>query len=278
MSEPQKDKSDKAAALAEVVAKLKDYFPPELVHWRVKPDNVLLGAKPGQMITHVAFTSVQAVRDRLDSALGVNNWSESYDNPGTYTRCVLRVRFAADDDWVTRVGVSGAPDLDRGTAESLREAALSLGVGRYLSLYPQHVEWDGTHLKGAPRLPDHALPPEYRRAGREAAWKARQLILTACDESTKRGRDFSQLKRQVASALAYRHGGYRPAREGDDVDLSRMQVRHLAALTRQVNDWIAELAANQTDGPACVLARAADGNGKEENQKTAAAQTPAAQG
>jgi hypothetical protein len=268
------------------IEKLREYFPPELVGWNVVPASALMGAKAGDMVTHVPFASVQAVRDRLDAALGLDGWREKYDNPGSYTRCVLEVRFAPDGEWVTRVGVSGAPDLERATAESLRAAALSLGVGRYLTLHPQQVPWDGSRLTHAPRLPDHALPPEYRRAGREAAWKARQLVNTACDESTKRGRDFSQLKRQAANALAHRYGGYLPATPGEDVDLSRMQVRHLAALTRHTNDWLAELAANQTAGQACPFVtadvkdqKAQDGKPAEKySRETDSAQSPAAQG
>lgn len=255
------DTADFRAAELEVKTRLlRDPFPPDRIGW----NSATSGIKVGEAATCVPFVAAEAVRDRLDAALGADSWSEAYDNPGEYTRCTLRVRFTDGGDWVSRVGLSNAKALDRAHAESLRAAALSLGVGRYLVPHVACVKWDGAKLERVPKLPEYAIPEEYRRCGREIGLRIRNLVNTAAKDSCDKGRTITQ--KEAARILAYKCGGY-VCDENGEVDFSKLQNRHATEAMRRAADWIAELAKGQTNGPACPLDTPAPGQNQGPQQK-----------
>jgi len=140
-------------------------FPPEEVHWRP-------GAVSGNRALALPYIDVRQVMERLDSIFGVDGWESSYRflNGGTAVLCRLRVRFG-DDEWVCKMDVGGESDQpDEGdrykaaVSDSLKRAAVHLGVGRYLyRASPQWVDWDAAkkQFKVQPVLPGNGgtAPP-----------------------------------------------------------------------------------------------------------------------
>lgn len=257
---------------------LRGLFPPDVIGWAEQKATILL--RPGEMVACTPFPSVSAVQDRLDSVLGPDNWSVSYDNPGEYTRCELSVRFEPGADWVTRVGLSNTKELDRAHAEALRSAARTLGIGRYLSVHVVSVEWDGQSFKTAPRLPAVALPEEYRPCGRERGQRLRQLVNQCATEAV--ARKFKVEAIEAARKIVAPHG-YKPDAAGH-VQLAGLQNRHAADVFKQLSAWLTELAAGSANPQSSPYYQATPQSGQEEkknpsgSQEKPQAQTPSGQG
>ena len=135
-------------------------FPREAVHF--KPLVV-----KGEKALAAAYLDARAIMQRLDSVFGVGGWKDSYQllNGGSV---VCRLSVKVDFEWVEKTDVgspSEQPDdgdkLKAAFSDSLKRAAIKLGIGRYLYKLPRiWVEFDPQRkqFKTAPQLPAWALP------------------------------------------------------------------------------------------------------------------------
>lgn len=247
--------------------KLREFFPPDVIGWDAQGTSQ---AKISDMLACVPFVSMVAIHDRLDDVLGADSWSERYENPGDFTRCILSVRFNDGQDWVTRVGLSNSKDLARAQAEALRGAALTLGIGRYLTAHVGQAQWDGQRLKSIPSLPDVAKPEEYRAAGREFAQKLRQLIEQCCAESKAKGQKWDS---KEAAWLLVSHVAPNFPRDADGhVSLARLERRKVSAILNRCNAWLGELAAGNRNPPSSPFYAEAPKDAAKENPKNTPSQ------
>jgi hypothetical protein len=135
-------------------------FPADAVHW--KPIVV-----KGNRALAAAYLDARAVMQRLDQVLGVAGWSDSYQlvNGGSVV-CSLSIKVG--DEWITKQDV-GSPSeqpndgdkLKAAFADSLKRAAVKLGIGRFLYKLPaQWVDYDPQtkQFQQTPTLPAWAVP------------------------------------------------------------------------------------------------------------------------
>ena len=146
-------------------------FPAEAVHW--KP----LAVK-GNRDLAAAYLDARAVMQRLDSVFGVGGWKDSYQlvNGGSVV-CTLSVKI--DGEWIGKTDVgspSEQPDdgdkLKAAFSDSLKRAAIKIGVGRYLYKLPrQWVDYDpqSKQFVKVPTLPAWALPAVQQPAVKQSA-------------------------------------------------------------------------------------------------------------
>lgn len=247
MSEESKE-SNNRLMVNRKAEQLRAFFPPDVISWEPVASSVL-ASKPGEPIAHLPVVSATAIRVRLDEIIGPDSWKEAYEEVRDCIRCILCLRFEPGGDWVTRVGLSNKGQVDKAHAEALQSAARSLGIGRYLVSYVMYGEFENGRLKQIPKLPEYALPTEYRKCGQEIGIRLRNLINQACEESVKLGAKVD--KKLVATSLAMLYG-YHPDSRGE-VNLSNLENRYAQMALSRLNDWIAELAAKQPFGKSSLL-------------------------
>ena len=71
--------------------------------------------------------------DRLDTVFGVDGWQTKYEYLGGRMICNLSVQF--NDTWITKSDGAGDSNIEGekgGISDSLKRAAVLLGIGRYL--------------------------------------------------------------------------------------------------------------------------------------------------
>jgi hypothetical protein len=152
------------AEMPELFSKLSEPFPSEAIDWRV-------GATNSDKSKGIALAYLQArpVMDRLDEAIGPENWADTYapiqDINGTVGFiCTLSLRI--NGEWVSKTDGADTSDIEAikgGISDAFKRAAVKWGVGRYLYDLPNiwvPVEARGKSfvLKETPKLPDWALP------------------------------------------------------------------------------------------------------------------------
>lgn len=115
--------------------KLASEFPREIVSWRA---NSL--TKDGDKAMALAYVDARAVMERLDEAVGPENWQDRYEVHGDKTICYLSIRV--DDQWLTKADGSGdsAVEEEKGAISgAFKRAAVKFGLGRYL--YDMPTPW-----------------------------------------------------------------------------------------------------------------------------------------
>lgn len=138
-------------------SRLAAKFAEDQVRWR------LVGQTNKEKTRGLAapYIDVQTVMDRLDDAIGPENWRDAYQQLGTTTICTLSIRI--DGEWIAKCDGAGPTDIEpeKGQlSDSLKRAAVRWGIGRYLHRVP--AMWadldDRGRLKTEPQLPEWALP------------------------------------------------------------------------------------------------------------------------
>jgi hypothetical protein len=147
-----------------IAAKLAAPFPAAAVGWKPKqkePD------AQGRILA-VAYLVGHVIEERLDEVLGPDGWEDAYQPIADgCVLCTLAVRFIACTR-VVRQGI-GAPSkqddagdrLKAAETQSLKRAAVKLGIGRYVARLPRlYLAYDKTkkRLTETPSLPAWALP------------------------------------------------------------------------------------------------------------------------
>ena len=144
----------------EIQQALSAPFAPDKIGWKAQ------SVKNNRALA-VAYCDARDVMDRLDEAVGVENWEDSYDiaADGSVV-CQLRVKIG--ESWVVKSDVgsqSEQPDsgdrLKAAFSDALKRAAVKFGIGRYLYSLPAiWCDYDPARkqLVGTPQLPAWALP------------------------------------------------------------------------------------------------------------------------
>jgi hypothetical protein len=143
-----------------IAERLAAPFDPRDVHWKAQ-------TVKGNRALAVAYLDARNIMDRLDEAVGIENWRDSYEVlPDGSVVCTLEL--CLDGQWVEKSDVgslSEQPDagdrLKAAFSDALKRAAVKFGVGRYLySLPAVWVDYDPAkkQLVGVPQLPDWARP------------------------------------------------------------------------------------------------------------------------
>ncbi len=167
----------------EITAALRAPFRSTEVKWRVGAKTK--GDTPrGQALPYV---DARCVQDRLDDAVGVENWKISYRASPTGVGLVAELSLRVSGEWITKEDGAflgpipeefkredGSPDLKAeqnaemsvkaAYSDAFKRAAVVWGIGRYL--YDVPAVWTELDNYGAiktrPQMPDWALPESER--------------------------------------------------------------------------------------------------------------------
>ena len=88
------------------------------------------GYKNGKDLVYI---DARDVMDRLDTVFGIDGWQTKYEYLGGRMICNLSVQF--NDTWITKSDGAGDSNIEGekgGISDSLKRAAVLLGIGRYL--------------------------------------------------------------------------------------------------------------------------------------------------
>ena len=145
-----------------MMEELRKPFLPGEIEWRIGR----AGKKSDGKIwaNALAYVTARAVRDRLDDVFGICGWREEYravaDMPKEGIIC--RLWFKVGDEWLWREDGAQQTDIESfkgGISDSLKRAAASPGIGRYLyNLDETWVEVSPTGRKSADFPHYGALP------------------------------------------------------------------------------------------------------------------------
>lgn len=90
---------------SDILNKLKAPFDPALVHFRVGATT-----KNKDKGIGLAYIDARDVMERLDHAVGPENWQRTYSHVGDKTCCEVSIRFG--DTWVTKADGAGNTDVE----------------------------------------------------------------------------------------------------------------------------------------------------------------------
>lgn len=145
----------------EIFAKLSAPF--EASEIKFKPQ---AKSKDGTKALACAYVDVRVVMDRLDNVFGIGGWKTSYRSaPAKTVICTLSVKVGSD--WISHEDIGSpseqkdeADQLKSAFSDSLKRAAVHLGIGRYLyRIAPQWVPFDSANrcFTVTPKLPPNAV-------------------------------------------------------------------------------------------------------------------------
>lgn len=116
-------------------------FPRNAVHWR--PQGTPYERNGNFSCMALAYIDARDVMDRLDAVCGPDRWqSEFCETPKG--RMICRIGILTDNGWVWKGDGAGDTDVEGekgGISDSLKRAAVSWGIGRYL--YRLKSPWVG---------------------------------------------------------------------------------------------------------------------------------------
>lgn len=116
----------------EVITKLHAPFDTKLVSFRVGPVT-----KKKDKCIGLAYITARDVMERLDNAVGPENWSDTYPHVGGQTVCSISIKI--DGEWVTKSDGAGATDIEgaKGAlSDAFKRAGVKWGIARYLYEMP----------------------------------------------------------------------------------------------------------------------------------------------
>ena len=153
------------------LSKLKDFFEPNDIEWRLQQCGKTKEGKIWGMA--LAYVTNRAIMNRLDEVCGPENWKNEFKAaPDGGILCGISIKV--NDEWVTKWDGAENTDIEAvkgGLSGAMKRAAVQWGIGRYL--YKLEESWinanengayrgktkDGTTFKwDAPTLPAWALP------------------------------------------------------------------------------------------------------------------------
>ena len=104
--------------------------------WKIQSFN-----KAGDKGQCVAYIDARDVMDRLDKAIGIENWQDSYrrDDKG---RLICRIELFIDGKWIGKedTGVEGNFEMEKSEfSDAFKRSAVKWGIGRFL--YDLDIQW-----------------------------------------------------------------------------------------------------------------------------------------
>ncbi len=110
--------------------KLSAPFPADAIHWRAQS----VTDKNGGAALALAYLDARDVMDRLDNAVGPENWQDRYEETAK-GRLICTLSIRVGDEWISKSDGAGNTDVegDKGAiSDALKRAAVKWGIGRYL--------------------------------------------------------------------------------------------------------------------------------------------------
>ncbi len=177
--------------LKEIQTELQDPFAAHDIEWRIQQSGIDKNNSPWAMV--IPYITNRAIQNRLDDVFGFAGWQNVYEKaPDGGVLCGLRIKV--DGEWITKWDGAENTAIEKvkgGLSNSMKRAAVQLGIGRYLYSLSEYfavcfsdqkagahrakfqkMKWDnatrekvpdGQPIFGswdAPKLPDFALPDE----------------------------------------------------------------------------------------------------------------------
>ena len=138
-------------------------FDPSLVKWRV--GSTTKDKSRGMML---AYVDARDVMQRLDKAVGVGGWCDSYKGLANGTD-ICELSIFINGQWITKSDGAGFTKVEGekgGISDAFKRAAVKWGIGRYL--YYLGTTWaelqNGYPPKGFKgQLPEWALPENWEQ-------------------------------------------------------------------------------------------------------------------
>ena len=147
--------------MEDILAKLKEPFPGDLIHWRVGATS-----KDKKKGIALAYINARDAMKRLDDVVGFQNWQDEYtETTSGRLICRLGIRLPETNEWIWKSDGAGETQVeaDKGAiSDAFKRAAVKWGVARYLYFLPNKwVELDQyKNIIQPPMLPKWALPKE----------------------------------------------------------------------------------------------------------------------
>lgn len=88
----------------------------------------------------LAYVDARTVMERLDSAVGIENWQDKYEFHGDTRVCYLSIRIGGE--WITKSDGAGDSAVEKekgGISDAFKRAAVKWGMGR--ELYDIKCRW-----------------------------------------------------------------------------------------------------------------------------------------
>ena len=177
------------------LSKLKDFFEPNDIEWRLQQCGKTKEGKIWGMV--LTYVTNRAIMNRLDEVCGPENWKNEFKAaPDGGILCGISIKVG--DEWVTKWDGAENTDIESvkgGLSGAMKRAAVQGGIGRYL--YKLGESWinpnengayrgktkDGTIFKwDAPELPAWALPNGLKP---EIGPKPKKPVVNFTDEQKK---------------------------------------------------------------------------------------------
>lgn len=167
------------ATSTEIRERLATPFEPMDIEWRIQQAGLYPALKPDGSIGWamvLAYVTNRAIQDRLDDAVGIDKWRNSYDAaPDGGIMCGISIKF---DEWITKYDGADKTNIEAtkgGLSNAMKRAGVQWGIGRYLynldsnfvKIYPEREDrtqsyYDKDTKKkyfwSPPSLPKWALP------------------------------------------------------------------------------------------------------------------------
>lgn len=105
------------------------------VKWRVGSAN-----KDKTKGLPLAYVDARVVMERLDDAVGAENWQDRYEFHGARIICYLSIKI--NDEWITKADGAGDSNVEAekgGISDAFKRAAVKWGMGR--ELYDIKCKW-----------------------------------------------------------------------------------------------------------------------------------------
>ena len=113
----------------QVCRRLAEPFNDEDVFWRV--DRAF-----GDWARVLCYLDARAVMERLDAAVGPQNWRDVYEETQSGKNiCTLFIRTGEDGDWVSKSDGAGNTNIEGdkgGLSDAFKRAGVKWGIGRHL--------------------------------------------------------------------------------------------------------------------------------------------------
>lgn len=156
--------------MSDIFDRLREPFPKEDIHWLPKKLS-----SDGTKVLALAHLNARDIMDRLDNVCGPGGWQTRHRHMGG-DRIACELGILVDGEWIWKSDGAGPTDVegDKGAfSDSLKRAAVSFGIGRYL--YGLGNTWvpctTYTGRDGKPRFKEFkASPWEYVRNTEKDQW------------------------------------------------------------------------------------------------------------
>lgn len=119
----------------EIIAALTAPWSHDEIKWRVGSLT-----KDKTKTKPLAYIDARTVMERLDAAVGVENWQDRYEFHGTRTLCYLSIRI--NGEWICKSDGAGDSDIESekgGLSDAFKRASVKWGMGR--ELYEMKTRW-----------------------------------------------------------------------------------------------------------------------------------------